>query len=159
MSRSSGTELQWKAAFAAALLLAIGAFIGVCVDRIWLVAFAEDHRDSQVTIAALSEALSLSMGERDRLAALLDSIGMDMRDAIENHPDSLRSVARDARTRLEHAVPPDRRQGFRRWMDGRRSEMLDRMRRGDMRRHRGGRGRGWTPDNEPRGRGRGQPPR
>lgn len=140
MTQAKQVTLQWRAAFAAALLLAMGAFIGVCADRLWLVAFSETDTRSQVSVESLSNALDLNTRQRDQIAALVDSIGWSIGEALEQHPESLSFVARDARARLEQAVPPDQRPRFRRWMDGRRSEMLDRMRgRGLMR---GGRGRG-----------------
>lgn len=140
MTQTKQVTLQWRAAFAAAFLLAIGAFLGVCVDRLWLVAFSRTDAGSQVSVESLSSALDLNMRQRDQIAALVDSIGWSISEALEQHPESLSLVARQARMRLEQAVPPDQRPRLRRWMDGRRSEMLDRMRgRGLMR---GGRGRG-----------------
>jgi hypothetical protein len=140
MTATRQTTLQWRAAFAAALLITIGAFLGVCVDRLWLVAFSEDAQQQQVSVETLSTALNLNMRQRDEIRALVDSIGFAISDALEQHPESLAFVARDARARLESALPPDQRPRFRNWMNGRRAEMLDRMRRHG--RMRGGRGRG-----------------
>ncbi len=140
MTESRQTTLQWRAAFAAALLIVIGAFIGVTVDRLWLVAFSADADREQVSVETLSTALNLNMRQRDEIRALVDSIGWAMSDALEQNPESLSIVARNARTRLEMAVPPDQRPRFRNWMNGRRAEMLDRMR--GQGRMRGGRGRG-----------------
>jgi len=152
MSETNTTTLQWRAAFAAALLIAMGAFIGVCADRIWLVAFAQDDEGPQVSVEALSNALDLNVRQRDEIAALVDSIGWAISDAIEQNPESLPNVARRARAQLELAVPADRRPRLRRWMEGRRMEMLDRMRgQGMMRGRGGGGGRGRMQGGQPRG--------
>jgi len=156
MTYNNQTTLQWRAAFAAALLLIIGGFLGVCVDRLWLVAFSDRGNDSQVSVEMLSSALNLNGQQRDEMKALVDSIGWAISDAIERNPGSLSEVARDARARLEQAVPPEQRPRFRNWMSGRRSEMLDRMRGRGMGRG-GGRGRGGGGGG--RGGGGGPPPR
>lgn len=142
----STTTLQWRAAFAAALLIAAGAFLGVCADRLWLVAFAGDREEPQVSVESLASALRLDNRQTAELAALVDSIGWAISEAIERDPQSLPTVAREARDRLEEAVPSDRREGFRTWMDGRRSNMLDRMRGGGMMWGGQGRGRGMMQD-------------
>jgi hypothetical protein len=156
MKQSPATTLQWRAAFAAALLICAGAFLGVTADRLWLAAFSAE--EPQVSVDALADALSLNSRQTANISALVDSIGWAISNAIEQNPESLQVVARRARARLEDAVPFDRREGFRNWMDGRRSNMLDRMRgRGMM--HRGpGRGRGMMPDEQPREPRRGRPP-
>ena len=156
MTQSTTTTLQWRAAFAAALLIAIGAFLGVCVDRLWLVAFTADE-EPQVSVAALASALNLNTRQTAEIAMLVDSIGWAISEAIEQNPESLPIVARQARARLEGAVPVDRREGLRNWIDGRRSHMLDRMRGRGMMRGRRGRGRGMMPDSQPRGPRRGPP--
>jgi hypothetical protein len=140
MTNMNQTTLQWRAAFAAALLIIIGAFLGVCADRLWLYAFSERADETRVSVETLSNALNLNVRQRDEIRALVDSIGWAMSDAIERHPESLPTVARDARARLEQVIPPDQRPRFRNWMSGRRSDMLDRMR--GQGRMRGGRGRG-----------------
>lgn len=140
MTTPNQTTLQWRAAFAAAMLLIIGAFLGVCVDRLWLVAFSDAGDESQVSVEMLSNALNLDGRQRDEITALVDSIGWAISDAIERNPGSLSEVARDARARLEQAVPPDQRPRFRSWMSGRRYEMLTRMKGRGM--GRGGRGMG-----------------
>ncbi len=140
MTTTRQTTLQWRAAFAAALLITMGAFLGVCADRLWLSAFSGSEYETQVSVETLSNALDLNMRQRDEIRTLVDSIGWAISDAIEQNPESLSVVARDARARLELAVPPDQRPRFRSWMNGRRSEMLDRMR--GHGRMRGGRGRG-----------------
>jgi hypothetical protein len=139
MTYPNQTTLQWRAAFAAAFLLVIGAFLGVCADRLWLFAFTDRDEQSQVSVEMLSSALNLDVRQREEMRALVDSIGWAISDAIERNPASLSEVARDARARLERAVPPDQRPRFRNWMNGRRTEMLDRMR--GHGRMRGGRGR------------------
>jgi len=156
MSQSTTTTLQWRAAFASALLICGGAFLGVCADRLWLVAFAADEEAPQVSIEALSTALNLSMRQTDEIAALMDSIGWNMSEALERDPESLPFVARESRARLEQAIPDDRRPRFRNWMDGRRSEMLDRMGGRGMMWGGRGRGRGMMADSPPRGPGRGR---
>lgn len=155
MKQTTTTTLQWRAAFAAALLICAGAFLGVIIDRLWLVAFTADEGEPQVSVEALASALSLNTRQTAEISALVDSIGWAMSEAIEQNSDSLQAVAREARARLEDAVPFDRREGFRNWMDGRRSNMMDRMRgRGMMRG--GRRGRGMMQDSQPYGPRRGQ---
>lgn len=156
MTQPTNTTLQWRAAIAAALLIALGAFLGVSIDRIWLVTFGARDQQSQVSVEALSTALRLDTREKQELAALVDSIGWSIAEAIEQNPDSLPQVARRARDRLEEAVPPDARPRFRNWMDGRRSEMLDRMRGRGMMRGRRGRGFRMRSDSLTPGRGRGR---
>jgi hypothetical protein len=152
----STTTLQWRAAFAAALLISAGAFLGVCADRLWLVAFAADEEEPQVSVEALATALSLNTRQTANISALMDSIGWAISEAIEQNPESLPIVAREARARLEDAVPFDRREGFRNWMDGRRSNMMDQMRGRGMMRGGAGRGRNMRSDSLPRGPGRGR---
>jgi hypothetical protein len=153
MSQST-TTLQWRAAFASALLICGGAFLGVCADRLWLVAFSADEEAPQVSVEALSTALNLSIRQRDEIAALMDSIGWSISEALERNPETLPVVARESRARLEQAIPDDRRPRFQNWIDGRRSEMLDRMRGRGMMWGGRGRGRGMMTDSEPRGPGR-----
>jgi len=156
MSQSTTTTLQWRAAFAAALLISTGAFLGVCADRLWLVAFATVEDEPQVSVEALASALNLNTRQTSEIAALLDSIGWTLSEAIEQNPESLSIVARQARARLEGAVPLDRREGLQNWMDGRRSLMLDRMRGRGLTRAGPGRGRSMRSDSLPRGPGRGR---
>ena len=148
MRQSTTTTLQWRAAFAAALLISAGAFLGVCADRLWLVAFAANETEPQVSVESLSAALNLDTRQRNEIAALMDSIGWTISEAIERDPESLPSVARESRARLEQAIPDDRRPRFRNWMEGRRSEMLDRMRGRGMMRGGQGRGRGIIQDSQ-----------
>ena len=144
MRQSTTTTLQWRAAFAAALLICAGAFLGVSADRLWLAAFAPEEAEPQVSVEALAQALSLNSRQTAEISALVD-----ISEAIEHNPESLQVVAREARARLEDAVPFDRREGFRNWMDGRRSNMMDRMRgRGMMRGERRGMGRGMMEDSQ-----------
>ena len=140
MTTARQVTLQWRAAFAAALLILIGALLGVTADRLWLFIFADKPEETQVSVETLSNALNLNMRQRDEIRALMDSIGWAISDAMEQNPQSLPLVARDARARLERAIPPDQRPRFRNWMNGRRSDMLNRMR--GHGRMRGGRGRG-----------------
>ena len=105
MRQSTTTTLQWRAAFAAALLISAGAFLGVCVDRLWLVAFAAAEDEPQVSVEALASALNLNTRQTAEIAALVDSIGWALSNAIEQNPESLPIVARQARARLEDAVP------------------------------------------------------
>ncbi len=156
MRQSTTTALQWRAAFAAALLISAGAFLGVCADRLWLLAFTARDEEPQVSVEALSAALNLSVLQRDEVAALMDSIGWSISEAIERDPESVPVVARESRARLEQAIPENRRPRFRNWMDGRRSEMLDRMRGQGMMRGGQGRGRNRRSDSLPRGPGRGR---
>ncbi len=155
MKQTTTTTLQWRAAFAAALLICAGAFLGVIVDRLWLVAFSADEEAPQVSVEALANALSLDTRQTAEISALVDSIGWAISETIEQNPESLQAVARDARARLEDAVPFDRREGFRNWMDGRRSNMMERMRGRGMTRG-GRRGRGMMQDSLPNGPRRGR---
>ncbi len=138
------SSLQWRAAFAAAFLIALGACLGVTADRIWLAATNRPDDTQQVTIEALALALNLNARERDRVAALVDSIGWNISAALEENPDSLSSIVRNSRLRLEEALPSDRQQRFRSWAEDQRGVMLDRMRGGY--RNRAGRGRHMMPD-------------
>lgn len=158
MTSSATSTLQWRAAFAAALLICVGAFLGVGADRLWLAALATKKNEPQVSVEALASALHLNTRQTAEIAALVDSIGWAISDAIEQHPESLPLVAREARARLEQAVPFDRRDGLRSWMDGRRSNMLDRMRARGMMRGGPGRGRGMMSDSPPRQPRRGRLP-
>jgi hypothetical protein len=137
-------------------LISAGAFLGVCADRLWLVAFAAEDEGPQVSVEALSAALNLNVRQTDEVAALMDSIGWTISEAIERDPESLPIVARESRARLEQAIPENRRPRFRNWMDGRRSEMLDRMRGQGMLRGGRGRGRNMRSDSLPRGPGQGR---
>jgi len=121
---------------------------------LWLVAFSAEEEAPQVSVEALSTALNLSIRQRDEIAALMDSIGWSISEALERNPESLPVVARESRARLEQAIPDDRRPRFQNWIDGRRSEMLDRMRGRGMMWGGRGRGRGMMTDSQPRGPGR-----
>lgn len=120
--------LQWRAAIAVAFLIAMGAFLGVAADRVWLSLTSQPAERQQVSIEALAFALNLNSRQTEEIAALVDSLGWTISDALEQHPDSLRAVVRQARQRLERALPSDRQERFRSWAEVQRSAMLDRMR-------------------------------
>lgn len=149
------TTLEWRAAFAAAFLIAIGAFLGVAADRLWMAHSSRAAEQTQVSVEALAYALNLNARQTEEIAALVDSIGWTISEAIEQHPDSLNAIVRQARQRLERAVPMDRQHRLQTWMDSRRAAMLDRMRSGGRMRGGPGRGRHLSPDSGPR-RGTGQ---
>lgn len=121
-----GGRSRWKAAAAAGLLLLAGAALGVTVDRLW-VAGAGDARAAPLTADAMARSLELDPAARARVAAVLDSLRGEVAAAAAAGPDSLRAAARRARRRLHDVLPPDRRPAFRRWMQSRHREMMERM--------------------------------
>ena len=165
------------AALAAALLVTFGAVLGITLDRLWLgrapVAAAATLTPTPLTLDAMAEALDLDSAARARLGTRLDSLGEHLARATAQGPDSLRAAARHAREQVEAALPADRRQPFRRWMDGHRDRMIQMMRGGrtEPMRHSGMQRTGIhdsvAPDSETsrpgrmrgRGRGRGRSPR
>lgn len=117
---------RWQAAAAGLLLLIAGAALGVTVDRLW-VAGPRPAAADPLTADALARSLELGPDDRARVRALLDSLRDDVAGAAAAGPDSLRAAARAARRRLHEALPPDRRPAFRRWMEHRHRQMMERM--------------------------------
>ena len=151
---------RWQTALAAALLLVTGAAVGITVDRLWL-AGPPAAGAAPLTVDAMAHSLDLAPGDRVRVQQVLDSLEAEVAEAARAGPDSLRSVARRARARLEGALPPETRPRFRQWMQVRHRQMMERMHgpgMGPMHRegmgmggmHRGGARMG--PDTSPRGR-------
>lgn len=126
----SGTRrpgaLRWKAGLTALLLLAAGVVLGITVDRLWLTG-APEAEAAELTVAAMARSLDLAPADRARVQRLLDSLEVEVAEAAGSGPDSLRSVARRARARLEGALPPAARPEFRRWMQGQHRRMMERM--------------------------------
>lgn len=122
----SGGPSRWRAAAAAVLLLAAGAALGVTVDRLW-VAGASEAGAAPLTFEAMARSLELPPRERDQVRAVLDSLEDEIAAAAGAGPDSLRSVARRARTRLREVLPPDRRPAFGQWMRHHHQQMMQRM--------------------------------
>jgi hypothetical protein len=122
---------QWKggarrrSAGAAALLLLAGALLGVLVDRFWLLPRGVEAMS--LTATAMAARLDLGPSDEARIRALLDSIHADMSAAAPQGPDSLRSMARSAHMRLEAALPPRARPGFRAWIHDHHNQMMQRM--------------------------------
>lgn len=143
---STGRELdpRWKAALAAAVLFLAGAVAGVAGDRVWLGRWPSSAEAAPLTPDAMSRALDLDPGQRARVRSVLDSIRIEMSQALENGPDSLRTVAQRGQERLQQALPPDRREQFRTWIQWHHARMMQRMG-GGMMGPRGGRGPGMGP--------------
>ncbi len=136
---TGGRNMAWKGIFAAALLFVLGVVTGVGADRIWLGQREVRTGPGPLTPAALSEALGLNPSETDRVESVLDSLQVQVSEAFQAGPDSLRSVALRARARLEEALPPNRRAHFQEWMQEHHNRMMQEMGGGTMR-GRGGRG-------------------
>lgn len=116
----------WKAALTALLLLLTGAALGVAADRLWLRS-PPDAVAAPLTVDAMARSLELAPAERARVQRLLDSLEVEVAAASRAGPDSLRAVARRARTRLEDALPPGARSEFRQWMQSHHQRMMERM--------------------------------
>jgi hypothetical protein len=119
-------EDRWKPALTALLLLLTGAALGVAADRLWLTGPPEAG-GVPLTVDAMARSLDLSPEERARVQQLLDSLEVEVAAASRAGPDSLRTVARRARTRLEDALPAGARSEFRQWMQGHHQWMMERM--------------------------------
>lgn len=117
---------RWQAALAAVLLLVTGAVLGITVDRLWL-SGPPAAGAAPLTVDAMARSLDLTPDDRARVRRVLDSLEAEVAEAARSGPDSLRSVARRARARLEGALPPDARPRFRQWMQVRHRQMMERM--------------------------------
>lgn len=117
---------RWQAALAAGLLLVTGAALGITADRLWL-AGPPAAGAAPLTVDAMARSLDLAPDDRVRVRQVLDSLEAEVAEAARMGPDSLRSVARRARARLEGALPPEARPRFRQWMQVRHRQMMERM--------------------------------
>lgn len=118
--------VRWRAILAGLLLLLAGAALGVTVDRLW-VDGSTPAAAEPLTADALARSLELSPDERARVRAVLDSLRDEVAAAAAAGPDSLRAAARAARHRLHDALPPEHRPAFRRWIQHRHRQMMERM--------------------------------
>jgi len=129
---SRGTDRERRlAGLTAALLVVLGAILGVAVDRTLLRAPAA-AAVAPLTFEAMAEDLDLDTLARERVRARLDSLDATVTRAAQLGADSLRAAARQAHHELEAALPDDRRQEFSAWMDRHRTQMMSRMRGGGM---------------------------
>lgn len=117
---------RWKAALTALLLLLTGAALGIAADRLWLTGPSEAGA-APLTVDAMARFLDLSPADRARVQRLLDSLEVEVAAASRAGPDSLRTVARRARTRLEDALPAGARSEFHQWMQSHHQRMMERM--------------------------------
>lgn len=125
------TDARTKAAVAAGLLFSLGAIVGVAADRWWF-GSAPDLAARPLTAVAMADALNLDAAQRAQVAALLDSLALSVASAALEGPASLQAAARDVRQRLVHALPPDRRDRFARWMSDQYAQMMEHMCNDDM---------------------------
>lgn len=116
-----------RAGLAAAALFLAGVVVGTAADRLWLGRAPSEAEAAPLTVRGLGRALDLDPAERARVGAVLDSLRGEVATAAEQSPESLRVVARRARGRLEEAIPADRREAFRVWMQGHHQRMMQRM--------------------------------
>ena len=134
-------DARWTAALPVVLVFVLGAVAGVAADRLWINGGVAELGAATLTTEGMAGALDLDPSQRERVAALLDTLQPFLAQAAVGGPDSLQAAARMARQRLEEALPPDRRLRFRSWMDDQHSRMREDMRSGNM--------MGWTPMMEP----------
>lgn len=124
--REPADPARWKAAAAAILLLVAGAALGVTVDRLWI-AGAGQARATPLTVQEMARSLELGPRETSRVQEVLDSLEAELVEAARAGPDSLRVLARQARSRLHRALPPGARPEFSRWMQRHHQRMMERM--------------------------------
>lgn len=125
---ANGIRPRTKAALATAVIFLLGVTAGVAGDRIWLGLRPPTTEAAALTSEAMAEALDLTPTQRTRVSRVLDTLRVEMTRAVATGgPDSLRSVARQARQRLEDALPPDRRGAFREWMETHHARMMEHM--------------------------------
>jgi hypothetical protein len=117
--------LRWRAAGTAALLLVTGGVMGILADRLWL--SPADTHAAALTAEAMAARLGLSSAEEAHVRALLDSLHTEIVSVVEHGPDSLHTAVRNARRRIEAALPPDARSEFRDWMQERHEQLMGRM--------------------------------
>lgn len=121
---------RWRAALVAAVLFGAGVIVGVTVERTRAGRVPTPALAEPLTVEALSRSLDLDTLAEMRVRVLLDSLEPDIAQAAMQGPDSLQAAARRARQRLEAALPGDRREPFRSWMEGHKSRMMQMMHRG-----------------------------
>lgn len=131
-------DARWRAAATAALLLVTGAVMGILVDRMWLA--PPEVEATPLTADALVTDLGLSPSDAANVHALLDSLHAEIGMAMQEDPDSLTPLVRDAQRRIEEALPPDVRPAFRDWMRAHHEQMRGRMHGPDRMTGRGSRG-------------------
>ena len=111
----------WRAAGTAALLLVTGGAMGVVVDRLWL--SPTEAAAARLTAEAMAARLGLSSEDEAHLRILLDSLHAEILAAVQQGPDSLHAAVRDARLRIEAALPVDARAEFREWIQEHHQQM------------------------------------
>lgn len=148
------SDPRWRAALVAAALFSAGVIVGVVAERTRAGRAPTAALAEPLTVEALSRSIDLDTLTQMKVRLLLDSLEPDVARAAMQGPDSLQVAARRARQRLEAALPGDRREHFRLWMQGHRSRMMQMMGRGMSggMMERGMRRRG-TGDSRPMGRG------
>lgn len=125
---ANGISPQTTAALAVAVIFLLGATAGVAGDRIWRGLRPPTAEAAALTPEAMAHALDLTPTQRTRVHRVLDTLRVEMTRAVAaGGSDSLRSVARRARQRLENALPPDRRAPFREWMQSHHARMMEHM--------------------------------
>jgi len=131
-SEALGSEdgARGKAGVAALLLLLTGFALGLVVDRVWLL--VPEATAMPLTAEALVSHLDLLPSDEARVRALLDSMHADVTAAAAQGPDALAMAAQSAHQRIEAALPPDARPGFRAWVEGHHRQMMERMGGGAM---------------------------
>ena len=116
---------RWRAMGTAALLVVSGGVIGILVDRLWL--SPPEAQATALTPDAMAAHLGLSAAEQAHLRTVLDSLHAEL---FGQGADSLPTAVRNAQLRIEAALPPDARPGFRAWMQEHHEQLRHRMHRG-----------------------------
>jgi hypothetical protein len=123
--RGQGEEVKTKAVLAAAFLLIIGALGGVVIDRMVIIPHQQHAR--HLTVDALAAQLQLEPDVERRVRALVDSMFIEVANAAQHGPDSLRATARYAHERIEAALPPHARAQFRQWVNDHHDDLMSSM--------------------------------
>jgi hypothetical protein len=113
-----------QAGIAAVLLLLAGVALGVLLDRAVLLPRQLVARP--LTAEALAADLGLAAAEEARIRVLLDSMHADVMAAAAGGPEALAAAARSAHERIEAALPPHARVGFREWVQLHHRQMMER---------------------------------
>ena len=116
---------RWRAAGTALLLLVAGAVLGIMADRHLL--SRPDTHEMPLTAEALVARLDLTVAEEARLRTVLDSLHADMAGVVQQGPDAMGAVARDAHRRIEAALPARVLPAFRDWIREHHDEAMRRM--------------------------------
>ncbi|MQA88742.1 MAG: hypothetical protein GEU90_00710 [Gemmatimonas sp.] len=118
--------VRWRVFGTAALLFTAGGATGVLMDRVWL--SPPQAEATPLTAEAMVARLGLSASEAARVQALLyDSLHAEIHAAVQQGPDSLRAAVRNARRRIEAALPSEARPEFGAWMEEQYEHMMGRM--------------------------------